>query len=67
MIKSFECKGYWFLPDNPNRKISGILKYIPNEILKLELIGSFGEKMLEDFLHTEEVAVIHGITSENKK
>lgn len=67
MIKSFECKGYWFLPNNPNRKISGILKYIPNEILKLELIGSFGEKMLEDFLHTEEVAVIHGITSENKK
>lgn len=32
-------KGYWWLPDNPEKKVAGIVTYIPNEKICLELIG----------------------------
>lgn len=29
--EKLECKGYWWLPNNPNKTIAGVLTYIPNE------------------------------------
>lgn len=29
--EKLECKGYWWLPNNPNETIAGVLTYIPNE------------------------------------
>jgi len=41
MIESFEYKGFWWLPENQERKIAGTLKYSPEDGPILELIGSF--------------------------
>ena len=37
MIEEFECRGVWWLPEDPNRKASGILKFSPDEGIRLEL------------------------------
>lgn len=34
--EKLECKGYWWLPNNPNETIAGVLTYIPNEKILLE-------------------------------
>lgn len=34
-------KGYWWLPDNPDNKVAGVLTYIPGEKICLELLGGF--------------------------
>ena len=34
-------KGYWWLPDNPNNKVAGVLTYTPGERMCLELLGGF--------------------------
>lgn len=36
----FELKGYWWLPENPEKKIPGILRY-SQELINLELFGVF--------------------------
>ncbi len=41
MIEEFEYKGIWWLPDKPKNRISGILRFTPNEGAILDLIGSF--------------------------
>lgn len=41
MKEELEIKGYWYLPDKPEKRVAGILKYTPNEKIRLELIGSF--------------------------
>ena len=48
--EKLECKGYWWLPNNPNETIAGVLTYIPNEKILLELIGTFDSK--KDFIDT---------------
>jgi hypothetical protein len=46
MDKQFEYRGYWWLPNNPDSQIAGILTYIPNDRIELELIGDFYEDTL---------------------
>ena len=41
MIKEFEYKGKWWLPDKPEEQISGTLKYSPVNGAILDLIESF--------------------------
>lgn len=41
MIDAVEIKGYWFLPDDPENRVAGILSYLPNQKITLELVGSF--------------------------
>lgn len=41
MTTSFEYKGVWFLPENPDKQVAGTLKFSPTEGAILELIGSF--------------------------
>ena len=42
--EKLENKGYWWLPNNPNETVAGVLTYIPNEKITLELIGTFDSK-----------------------
>ena len=28
--EKLECKGYWWLPNNPNETVAGVLTYIPD-------------------------------------
>ena len=41
MIEKFEYKGYWWLPNKPQTKISGTLTFNPDEGAILDLEGSF--------------------------
>jgi hypothetical protein len=41
MIEKFEYKGVWWLPDNPEKPISGTLMFVPGEGAVLNLMGSF--------------------------
>lgn len=59
MDKQFEYRGYWWLPNNPDRKIAGILTYVPNEKIELELIGDFYEDSMLARSNTKE-SVING-------
>jgi len=71
MKEEIEFKGYWFLPDNPHNRIAGILHYIPNKKIKLQLIGSFDTPT--EFLNSENERkenhplIIHGESSNSRK
>jgi hypothetical protein len=39
MLEKKEYKGYFYTPETPDKKISGILYFYPNEKIRLELIG----------------------------
>jgi len=41
MIEGFEYKGQWWLPNKPEKAVSGTLRYSHNDGAVLELIGSF--------------------------
>lgn len=66
MTEKFEYKGYWYLPSDPENKIAGILTYVPNESIKLELIGTFEKSAIGIFAFSERTSldVIWGITSD---
>jgi hypothetical protein len=59
MVDKFEYKGKWFLPEKPEDRISGILKFDSYDGAKLELIGNFEHPLNKD-------GIILGITSESK-
>lgn len=65
MIDKFEYKGIWWLPDKPEKRISGTLRFTPNEGAILELIGSF--KGIKDINKMLEPEIILGISSNGKK
>lgn len=69
MTEEFEYKGYWWLPEKPEHTVAGVLKYIPNSKIVLELIGSFdvGKCSVEAFLDKKNESVIHGLTSDSKE
>ncbi len=71
MNEGFEYKGYWWLPDNPDKTVAGMLKYIPNESIKLELIGTFEseEQNIVSFekSNDKKIDIILGITSDSKE
>lgn len=64
MIKEFEYKGIWWLPDKPKEQISGTFRFTPNEGAILELIGSFKDiKNMNKILQPE---IILGVSSNGK-
>lgn len=70
LIERHIFKGYWWLPDNPEKKVAGIVTYIPNEKICLELIGGFEDSsgeyvnLLDD--GNSSVPVIYGKDSDAK-
>ena len=58
MNEEFECGGEWWLPDNPEEKIRGTLKFAHGEGGILDLDGNFGDiEGINEFL---EVPIILG-------
>jgi len=59
MIEYFEIEGQWWLPDNPADKVSGILKFEPQNKILLHLNGKFPLKI-------ENIEFIHGNSTDGK-
>ncbi len=64
-MEDFEYDGIWWLPENPDKKITGALKFNPREGANLDLIGSFKE--IQELTTTLEPGIILGVTSTGKK
>ena len=64
-------KGYWWLPENPNNKVAGILTYTPGERMCLELLGGFenakGEYMGLFDEENKSIPLIYGKDSNAKE
>jgi hypothetical protein len=66
MTNPFIIKGFWFLPGQDSNRIPGTLFYIPNQEIRLELIGGL-EFKIEDLLKRRFFEVINGTSNENEK
>lgn len=42
--ENFTTFGYWWLPENPDHQLSGMLRYEIGESIKLEILGAFNEE-----------------------
>jgi len=49
MIRNVDIKGLWWLPENPEYKVAGMLHHEPMGKTKLDLIGEFRPN---DWLHS---------------
>lgn len=68
MIKDLDVKGIWWLPDNPECKIAGVLHHEPMGKTKLDLIGEFRPNdWIHSFNETKGENVIWGLSSDNKE
>jgi len=66
LFEDFEHKGHWWLPENPDRRVSGTLTYKSGEDITLELLGSLREpdnRREEQDFNPE---IILGISSEGR-
>lgn len=61
---SFEYEGLWWLPSNPEQKVSGTLRFSFNDGATLDLIGSF--KSVNDLKELLNPEIILGISSNGK-
>lgn len=68
MTNEIKLKGYWWLPNNPETTVAGILTYIPQDKISLELIGSFDsdKSAIKAFFSNKSEEVIFGISSDSK-
>lgn len=46
--ESAEWAGLWWLPDDPNEQIPGVLRYEPEDGLMLSLIGAFEDRIISN-------------------
>src|SRR5690606_4537915 len=43
-----EWAGLWWLPDDPDEQVPGVLRYEPEDGLVLSLIGAFEDRMMSN-------------------
>jgi len=65
MIREYEYEGDWWLPEQPEQRIRGKLKFTPQEGAVLHLIGSHQD--LERIMKTSNLGIIQGFSSDGKK
>lgn len=61
-----EYRGFWYLPSDPENSVAGTVTYYPNEKIVLELIGSFGDSLMDVFKDNKEETILYGKTSDAK-
>ncbi len=61
-----EYRGFWYLPSYPENSVAGTVTYYPNEKIVLELIGSFGDSLMDVFKDNKEETILYGKTSDAK-
>lgn len=70
-MESYECSGYWWMPNSPNNKVFGTLKFLPTEGAVLELMCFFNknisfEKNELSGRYIKSTEIILGLNSEGK-
>lgn len=63
-MQTFEYRGEWWLPEDEDDRVAGVLEFNPETGGELNLIGKFGGHVHGP---TGEVEVIHGEVTEGKK
>jgi hypothetical protein len=66
LFENFEYKGSWWLPEDPVRKISGILTYKSGDRITLALLGSLQGGDLDDSEKHKNPSIVHGIAEGNR-
>lgn len=56
--KAADWTGHWWLPEDPDNTVAGVLRYDPADGLRLDLIGGFEDRILRPIEHG--VAVMQG-------
>ncbi|AKE16998.1 ApeA N-terminal domain 1-containing protein [Bacillus cereus] len=64
MNDEFELRGHWWIPDNPENSIGGILDY-NHDGIKLQLLGNLDDQ--DEFSKTPKYNIIQGITNQGDK
>lgn len=65
LSEPFEISGHWFVPENPNRKVSGVLAYTPQRT-ELRLLESFEPIQRQLAQGIVERPVIYGKTEKSE-
>jgi len=66
MDQEFEYKGTWWLPDKPEKRVSGTLTFTPNKEANLDLMGSFKDIKNKNKSEILEPEIILGVSSDGK-
>lgn len=66
MVGEFEYKGIWWLPDKPEKRVSGTLTFTPNKGANLDLMGSFKDIKNKNRSEILEPEIILGVSSDGK-
>ncbi len=62
MLEKKEYQGYFYTPETPDKKISGILYFYPNEKIRLELIGGcLSGEGISFFCRQKDLQAIFGV------
>jgi hypothetical protein len=65
MLEQKEYRGQFYLPENPDKKISGVLYFYPNNTIRLELLGGcLSGKTCGPFCKHDKIGVIWGVIKE---
>lgn len=64
MVGEFEYKGIWWLPDRPEKQVSGTLTFTPDEGANLDLMGSFKDTVNMNI--TLKPEIILGVSSKGE-
>lgn len=64
MVEDFEYRGEWWVPEKPEKRVSGTLKFMPMRGAVLELLGSF--KGTEELNEMQSPPVILGSSANGK-
>jgi hypothetical protein len=70
-MESYECNGYWWVPENPDNKVYGTLKFFPTEGYVLDTMGIFLQNKSNEinkryFKELKKTEIILGLTDEGK-
>ena len=57
--KPLEMKGYWWLPETPDLRIGGTVKYDPSQGLSLDLFGALHPILSSE--RNKAIPLIHGL------
>ena len=66
MTESIEYKGLWWVPENPDDEVPGLIKYSPESGMTLELIGQFKPNKDKTMPGNGSPTIINGYAGNNK-